>query len=159
MPVWVIELFGNQQLNRAFWLINGTVAPFWILMILFPYNKWIRWICHPFFVPAVVGLLYLYLVYVLVTVTGVPPFAGLEVRALRDFIDHPIVFLVIWAHYMTVDLFLGMSLYQHAVRMRMRVPGELLLSWFFGPAGLVAYLLRLILTQRPARVFRGLRRR
>ncbi len=156
MPVWVIELFGSQQLNQAFWLINGMVAPFWILMILFPYNKWIRWICHPFFVPALLGLFYLYLVYLLITVTGIPPLAGLEVRALRRFMDHPIVFLVIWAHYMTVDLFLGMAIYQHAVRRRITVPFELILSWLFGPAGLVAYMIRLLVVYRSIKVVRGL---
>ncbi len=143
MPVWVVELFGNQQLNRAFWLVNGSVAPFWILMMLIPDKKWVRRICHPFFVPALLSCFYLYLVYVLMTTTGVPPLAGLEVRAMRRFIDHPIVFLVIWAHYMTVDLFLGMTIYQHAARRRLWIPGELLLCWLFGPAGLVAYMIRL----------------
>ncbi len=159
MPVWVVELFGNQQLNRAFWLINGMVAPFWVVMMLMPYNKWIRRICHPFFVPALLSLFYLYMIYILITTTGIPPLAGLEVRGIRKFIDHPIIFLVIWAHYMTVDLFLGMSIYQHASRKRLRIPVELLLCWLFGPAGLAAYMVRLAFHYGSVRgIWRALRR-
>ena len=154
MPLWVVELFGSKQLNQAFWLINGLVAPFWILMIVFPRYRWCRWVCQPFFVPVLLGLFYLYMVYLLITVTGVPPLAGLEVRALRRFMDHPIVFLVIWTHYMTLELFLGMVVYQHAVRRRIGVPFELLLAWLFGPAGLVAYTVRLLWVYRSPRVFR-----
>jgi hypothetical protein len=143
MPVWVVELFGEGQINRAFWTMNAVVMPFWVLMICLPNRKWVQQISNPFLVPTLLGGIYLYAIYLLVTVTGVPALAGLEVRALRNFINHPLVFLVIWAHYLAVDLFLGMSLFRDATRRKIWIPLELLLCWVFGPLGLVAYSLRL----------------
>lgn len=143
MPVWVIEVFGNAQLNRAFWILNLMVLPFWVIMIAGIRQKWALRLCQPFFVPAVLGVVYLYAVYILMTVTGVPPLAGLEVKAMRNFIDHPLVFLVIWAHYLAVDLFLGMSIYQDAAKRNIRVPVELVLCWVLGPVGLLVYVIRL----------------
>lgn len=140
----MVEVFGSAQLNRAFWMMNLTVLPFWLAMILFPRNRWVWPISNPFLVPACLGFVYLYAVYLLVTVTGLPPFLGLEVKAMRQFVDHPMVFLVVWAHYLAIDLFLGMSIFRDAVARRMRVPVELVLCWVFGPVGLMAYVGRLI---------------
>jgi len=139
----MIELFGGAQISRAFWTMNLVVLPFWAAMIFFPRQRWVEWLCHPFLAPAVLGVVYLYVVYLLVTVTGVPPLSGLEVRALRDFVNHPLVFLVVWAHYLAVDLFLGMVLYRDACRRKMWIPIELILCWILGPVGLLAYVLRL----------------
>lgn len=144
MPVWIVELFGNAQLNRAFWLMNMLVLPFWAAMVFLPGRSWVRHLAHPFFVPTLLGLLYVYALYRLITVTGVPPLAGLEVKALRKFVDHPLVFLVVWAHYLAVDLFLGMSIFRDARSRNMKVPVELVLCWIFGPLGLVAYVARLV---------------
>lgn len=143
MPVWLIELFGSAQLNRAFWTMNLMVLPFWTAMIMFPRHAWVQRISHPFFVPAVLGAIYVYAIYLLVTMTGVPPLAGLEVKAMRDFVNHPLVFLVVWAHYLAVDLFLGMVIYRDATKQKILVPVELLLCWVLGPLGLMAYVLRL----------------
>jgi hypothetical protein len=143
MPVWVIELFGNAELNRAFWMMNFAVMPFWALMIFLPRQRWVQTLSNPFFVPVLFGLVYLYAIYLLVNITGVPPLAGLEVRAMRKFVDHPLVFLVVWAHYLAVDLFLGMTIFQDATRRKILVPLELLLCWVLGPLGLLAYVLRL----------------
>lgn len=144
MPVWIVELFGGVQINRAFLIMNALVMPFWMVMILRPRDRWAYRLSNPFLVPAVFGLVYVYALYLLVTVTGVPPLAGIEVGALRKFINHPLIFLVIWAHYLAVDLFLGMVLYRDATRRNMRVPGELILCWIFGPLGLVVYVARLL---------------
>jgi hypothetical protein len=144
MPVWMVEVFGQSAINRAFWAMNAVAIPFWLFMILLPRQKWVQQVCNPFFIPVLLGLVYFYALYLLVTVTGVPPLSGLEVRALRNFINHPLVFLVIWAHYLTVDLFLGMTIFRDAARRKIIVPIELLLCWFMGPVGLVAYGARLL---------------
>lgn len=143
MSIWLVETFGSQQLNHAFWMINGIVTPFWVLMIFLPDKNWVRTVCHPFFGPALMGGLHLYMIYILITTTGIPPLPGFEVRALRTFVNHPIVFLVVWTHYMSADLFLGAVLFQDSCRRRMRVPVELFLCWFLGPVGLCVYLARL----------------
>lgn len=123
--------------------MNLAVLPFWAVMIAGVRHGWALRLCHPFLVPALLGIVYLYAVYILVSLTGIPPLAGLEVKAMRDFINHPLVFLVIWAHYLAVDLFLGMSIYQDAARRKIRVPVELALCWVLGPVGLLAYVIRL----------------
>jgi hypothetical protein len=139
----MVEVFGSAQLNRAFIAMNLVVLPFWVAMIVAPSNRWVWRMAHPFMVPAVFSLVYVYAVYLLVTVTGVPPLAGLEMKAMRSFINHPLVFLVVWAHYLAVDLFLGMSIYRDAAARKIRVPVELCLCWIFGPIGLLAYVGRL----------------
>ncbi len=143
MPVWLVELFGEAQINRAFLIMNALVMPFWLAMILRPRDRWVYRMANPFLVPVAFGLVYVYALYLLVTVTGVPPLAGVEVGALRSFINHPLIFLVIWAHYLAVDLFLGMTLFRDAARRNMRIPAELVLCWVFGPLGLVVYVVRL----------------
>lgn len=140
----MVEVFGSAQINRAFWTMNLLVMPFWLVMIFAPQSKWVRRLSHPYFVPVLFGFVYLYALYLLVTVTGVPPLVGMEMKAMRNFMDHPLVFLVVWAHYLAVDLFLGMSIYRDAAARNIRVPLELLLCWIFGPLGLIAYALRLI---------------
>ena len=145
MPVWMVELFGNARLNQAFLYLNLMVVPFWLSMLLFPGNPVVRRLANPFFVPAVLAVVYLYAVYLLVTITGVPPLVGIELRAMRKFIDHPLVFLVVWSHYLVIDLFLGMVIFQDACKRKIRAPVELLLCWFFGPVGLLAYVTRLVI--------------
>lgn len=130
-------------MNRAFWTMNLLVMPFWLAMIFAPGSKVVRRVSHPFFVPVIFGLVYLYALHLLITVTGVPPLAGMEMKAMRSFVNHPLVFLVVWAHYLAVDLFLGMSIYRDASSRNLRIPVELLLCWILGPLGLVAYVLRL----------------
>ena len=139
MPVWIVELFGNTQLNRAFWTLNLLVMPFWCAMIFVPHNRIVKKVCHPFGVPVLFSCVYFYVLYLLVTVTGVPPLVGFELKALRKFVNHPLVFLVVWTHYLSVDLFLGMTIYRDSIRREIRIPLELLLCWVFGPIGLLAY--------------------
>lgn len=141
----MVELFGNARLNQAFLWMNLMVVPFWLAMLLFPGHPLVRRFSHPLFVPAVLSLSYVYTIYMLITVTGVPPLAGFEMRAMRKFVNHPLVFMVVWSHYLVVDLFLGMVIYQDACKRQMRVPVELILCWLFGPLGLLAYALRLVL--------------
>lgn len=144
MPVWIVEVFGSAQLNRAFVAMILVVLPFCVAMIVAPSNRWVWRMSYPFMVPAAVSLIYVYAVYLLVTVTGVPPLAGLEMGALRRFVNHPLIFLVVWAHYLAIDLFVGMSIYRDAAARKIRVPVELILCWLLGPIGLLAYVGRLI---------------
>lgn len=123
--------------------MNLVVAPFWLAMILLPQSAFVRRISHPFFAPALVGVVYLYAVYLLVTVTGVPRLAGLELKSVRLLVSHPLVFLAVWAHYLAINLFVGMSLFRHAVSRRIDARVELVLCWLVGPVGLMAYVLRL----------------
>lgn len=141
----MVELFGRQEINRAFWLITASAAPFWLLMLLFPHQKWVGRICHPFFAPALLGFLYLYMLYVVETTTGLPSLVSLEARAMRQLVHHPLVFLVFWTHLTVLNLFLGMVIFQDARRRGWRAPVELLLSWLLGPPGLTAYGARLLL--------------
>lgn len=143
MPVWMIELFGRQEINRAFWLISACSVPFWLLMLTMPHQKWVARICHPFFVPSLYGMLFVYMIYVLLDVTGVPTLRAWEARSVRQFIGHPLVFLVFWTQLTMAGLFIGMVIYQDARRRKWIAPVEIFLTWWLPPIGAAAYGLRL----------------
>ncbi|MCC5789838.1 MAG: DUF4281 domain-containing protein [Opitutales bacterium] len=143
MPVWVIEMFGRGDINQVFWLVFAAALPFWLMMLVFPHKTWVRRICHPFFVPPLLAVLYLYIVFEVVNTVGWPKFAGVEAHQVRRVFSHPLYFLVVWSRYMAMDLFAGMVIYQEAVRRKQQVPVELFFTWLMGPLGLLFYGIRL----------------
>jgi hypothetical protein len=142
MPAWLLDLFASRQLNQAFLLINLGAAPFWLALLFAPASPWTRRLVSPFAAPALLSLVYLYVVYLLLTRSGLPALPAGEIKSVRSFIVHPLVFLALWAHLTAVNLFVGAVISQEAVRLRMRVPLELLLCWLFAPAALCLFACR-----------------
>jgi hypothetical protein len=123
------------------------------MLILLPDNRITRRLVSPFVLPALLGVVYLYFVYLLFTYG--PPTAPdrVSMREVRKFVIHPIAFLVLWSHLMITDLFVGMRLYEDARRKGMHIPVELFICWFLAPIALMIYAIRRSLRRRPASQF------
>jgi hypothetical protein len=65
MSVWIVELYGEARLNLLFWIITGSTAPFWVMMIFFGRYHWVKQFCHPWLIPPLLGglCIVLYAVY------------------------------------------------------------------------------------------------
>lgn len=159
MPVFLVDLFGSRQLEQAFLLVTGMTVPVWLCLILAPNWRGTKLLGHPFFVPALLVLVWLYLLTQMMAVTGLPTVRSDQAvyHASRALARHPFIFLVAWAQIQIANLFVGCVIYQEGQRRGIGVPGELLMCAFFGPLGLLAWLLRLGVESvfRPKAVARG----
>ena len=148
MPVWIVEYFGETKLNGLFWLITGSTAPFWVLMIFFGQVKWVKGPCHPWLIPPLLGSLYIYTMYLLFTVTHMPDAPEVSMMGMREFWMHPFLFLSLWAHRMILDLFCGMMLNRAKEGEGITGKLSLLLVWLLGPIGLMVFAVRYWLNYR-----------
>lgn len=143
MPTWMIEAFGSAQLNRAFWLILLIPLPAWITMIAWGSHSVVYKTAHPLVLPLIAVPTWIYLLYQLIVVFGVPGITDAGFQGVRDFITHPVVFLVLLAQLQVVNLFVGVVIYREGYKARINVSGELILCWILAPLALVVCALRL----------------
>lgn len=145
MPVWVINIFASEELNRVFVLLTLMTLPVWLLMLLAPSSRTVRRIAHPYFLPPLYAGVWFYLIYLMLTITGTPQVdmqtAGY--KEARGLVRHPFVFLMVWCQLQVVNLFVGCILLQKANERKIVIPGELIATWFAAPLGLFFFSLRL----------------
>ena len=142
MPIWIVEYFGEARLNSLFWIITASTAPFWIVMICFGQRKWAKNLCHPWLIPPLLGGLYIYCIYLMVSVTAAPEVPEVTMKGIRAFWSHPFSFMALWAHRMILDLFCGMILNRTGEGAGWTGKLMLLLIWLLGPIGLMIFALR-----------------
>jgi hypothetical protein len=68
--------------------------------------------------------------------------------AARSFARHPIAFLVLFCNLQIINLFVGVMMYQKAMKCGFRAPIELTLCWVLGALALVPFGLRLIVRRQ-----------
>ncbi len=140
MPIWVIELFGREELNRAFLAVFFLTAPAWIAMIVFPSRTIVQRLARPLVLPPLLTLCLLALVWQFHAAAMLPATPeGLDYGAARAFVRHPSAFLVLFCNLQLLNLLCGTYMYQTAKRHAMRVPVELLLCWFLGAPALLVF--------------------
>jgi hypothetical protein len=127
------------------------VVPGWALLVLAPRWKWTARLVGPVILPVLMGLLYVYLIAA--HMPGSPGgFASL--REVRLLFDKPQLLLAGWAHYLAFDLFVGSWEVRDSVRQGIHhawVVPCLVLTFLFGPVGLMLYLaLRVLLARKVA---------
>jgi len=149
MSQWALDTFGRQQFNEAFWIISLIPGPVWIMLMFMPDNRITRLLISPWIFPAFLGIVYLYFVYLLFTYGPPTTPDNVSMKEVRRFVIHPLVFLVLWSHLMITDLFVGMRMYEDARKLRIHVPFELFICWFFAPIALMLYAIRRALRTRP----------
>ena len=142
MNVWLVEFFGSRELNTLFWIATASSAPFWILMIACPQAAITRAVCRLWLAPPLLGLFYLYLLYLTNDITGIPKLQGVEMKNVRRFWAHPILFIALWMHRLAMDLFVGIWIARFARLQAWEVRIELLLVWLFGPIGAMVFAVR-----------------
>jgi hypothetical protein len=126
--------------ESLFTLANVAVLPAWALLVLAPRSKWTARLVAPVLIPALLSLLYLYL---LVTRWARVQDAFGSLADVRRLFDDPAMLLAGWLHYLAFDLFIGSWEVRDAQRLALPhlvVVPCLLLTLFFGPVGLLAYL-------------------
>ncbi len=147
MPGWTIELLAGERITRAFWMILMMPAPFWLAVIFFPSVTWVRRVCHPLVAPTLLLVPLIYLYHEAWQVGGIVWPGGIGYTEAQDVVLHPMGFLILWCQIQIMHLFLGLVIFQHACRMGLRVPGELIACWVLGPLGLLVYLVRLLINR------------
>lgn len=145
MPIWLIESFGEQDLNAAFLFILFMTAPVWIGMIVFPQTAFTRLVAQPWRVVPLYVLVLLVIVWRAFEASVLPMLSiDPSYNAAQAFTDHPIAFLVLFCNLQILNLFMGVIIYQKAKRHRFRPTVELLVCWFFGALALIPFGIRLL---------------
>ncbi len=134
--------------NTIFLLLNASVVPAWALLVFLPRAAVTRAIVHSGLYPLLLGVFY-------IICFALNIFGGLAVEGgnfntpagISALFSHPNGVLIGWSHYLVFDLFVGAWIGRD--RQRRDIPHLatvpcLLLTFIFGPVGLLCYaLLRL----------------
>jgi hypothetical protein len=126
--------------ETLFSLASSAVLPGWLLLVAAPAWKWTTRLVCGVVLPALLGLLYVYLIAV--------HWAGSQggfgsLAEVRQLFDNPGLLLAGWVHYLAFDLFVGAWEVRDARRLalpHLAVVPCLLLTFLFGPIGLLLYL-------------------
>lgn len=127
--------------EQLFSIATTAVLPGWLLLVFAPRWRWSARLISAVLLPALLALLYLWLV---AAHWGSDPKGGYgslaEVAAL---FRSPWLLVAGWVHYLAFDLFVGAWEVRDAERLgisHLLVVPCLALTFLFGPVGLLAYL-------------------
>jgi hypothetical protein len=131
-----------------FSIANGLAALGWLLLVLFPNRRVTRLAVRNGLLPIVLAVGYA----VLLVVFGRDTDGGFDsLPAVQSLFAHPYILLAGWVHYLAFDLFVGIWELNDAQRRGLphllTIP-SLLLTFLFGPAGLLGYLVTRALAAR-----------
>jgi len=124
-----------------FSICNTAVLPGWLLLAILPRWKWTTRLITSVIVPALLGLVYLYLV---ITQFGRTEGGFGSLSQVQQLFQNPAMLLAGWIHYLAFDLFIGSWEVRDAQRLGLNhllVIPCLALTFLFGPAGLLLYFL------------------
>ena len=125
--------------EQLFSILNMATMAAWLALVFLPRVRWTATVI-PVVMPCLLAVIYVILVASTLTQSegGFSSLAG--VRAL---FDNPWLLLAGWTHYLAFDLFIGgwevRDAQQRSVPHLLIVPA-LVLTFLFGPAGLLLYL-------------------
>lgn len=126
--------------EALFSLATTVVLPGWLLLVLAPRWRYTARLIGAVLIPGLLGSLYV----ALIAVRWGAAEGGFESLAeVRRLFEDPYLLLAGWVHYLAFDLFVGSWEVRDAQRLRLPhllVVPCLLLTFLFGPAGLLLYL-------------------
>jgi hypothetical protein len=138
--------------EQLFSILNLVTMVAWLPLVLLPRQRWAT-VVVPVVVPLLLGVVYVTLVAV-----GMPQSDGgfSTLPAVSALFDDPWMLLAGWVHYLAFDLFIGgwevRDAQQRGIPHLLVVP-SLILTFLFGPAGLLLYLaIREVARRRTATV-------
>jgi Domain of unknown function (DUF4281) len=125
--------------EQLFSILNMATVAAWLALVFLPRVRWTATVI-PVLMPCLLALVYVILVASTLTHSegGFSSLAG--VRAL---FDNPWLLLAGWTHYLAFDLFIGGWEVRDAQRRgvpHLLIVPALVLTFLFGPAGLLLYL-------------------
>ena len=126
--------------ERLFSLCTLLVLPGWLLLVFLPRWRWSARLVAPVAIPAALACVYVFLI---ATHFGGSGGDFNTLAGVSELFRNPYNLLAGWIHYLALDLFVGAWEVRDAQRVGLRhllVVPCLLLTFFFGPAGLLLYL-------------------
>ena len=139
--------------DAAFGLLNLSVVPAWVLLLVLPRAKITKVFVHSGLYPALLGVFY-------IIVMGLQIFFGhgaveggnfFTVSGISALFQHPHGVMIGWSHYLVFDLFVGAWIGRDAARQSIShfaaAPCQLL-TFIFGPVGLFCYMLLRVFSGR-----------
>lgn len=125
--------------DQLFSLLNLIAMVSWLLLVCLPRVRWITTVL-PIAVPSLLGIVYI----VLIAATLPWSDGGFSsLSAVRALFANPWALVAGWTHYLAFDLFIGgwevRDAQQRGIPHLLIVPA-LVLTFLFGPAGLLLYL-------------------
>ena len=127
--------------ETIFSICNTAVLPGWLLLAILPRWKWTARLITSVIIPALLGLVYLYLI---VTHFGKTEGGFGSLAQVQQLFQNPAALLGGWIHYLAFDLFIGSWEVRDAQRLGLNhllVIPCLALTFLFGPIGLLLYFL------------------
>jgi hypothetical protein len=133
--------------EQIFSILNLMTMAAWLALVFVPRVRWTATV-----IPMVAPLL-LAVVYVALLVATLPWSEGgfSSLTGVRTLFDNPLLLLAGWTHYLAFDLFVGGWEVRDAQRRgipHLLVVPALVVTFLFGPAGLLLYLATRWLTPR-----------
>ena len=132
----------SDRHRLAYRLVNLSAVPFWLAMILAPRSRFTARLvaaATPLYVA--LGVAYVgFIATAMATADERIDFADPE-SVMRAF-QIPEGLLAGWTHYIVFDLFVGRWIWETALEEGRPARLSLLLTWWFGPAGLTLFLNR-----------------
>jgi hypothetical protein len=125
--------------EQLFSILSRITMLAWLPLVFLPRKRWATTVV-PFVVPSLLAV-----VYVALVVASLPWGAGgfSSLAAVRALFDNPWGLLAGWTHYLAFDLFIGgwevRDARERGIPHLLVLPA-LLLTFLFGPAGLLFYL-------------------
>jgi ABA DEFICIENT 4-like len=134
--------------EQLFSTLNLIAVAGWLLLVFLPRIRWTSTVV-PIVMPSVFAVIYVVLIVTTLT-RSEGGFSSLA--SVRTLFDNPWLLLAGWTHYLAFDLFIGgwevRDSQRHGIPHLLIVPA-LVLTFLFGPAGLLLYLtIRLFAPQR-----------
>ena len=137
-----------MNLDLLFKLANNAALIGWILLIFLPRWRWSARLIAPILVPALLAALYSFLA---VTQFGRSPGGFSSLTSVALLFQNRGMLLAGWVHYLAFDLFVGSWEVRDSQRIGIAhylVVPCLVLTFFFGPAGWLLYVLVRSLARR-----------
>lgn len=125
--------------DHIFPVLNAMAMAAWLALLFFPRARWATAVI-PVVVPGLLGVIYVVLVAVSLPWSG-GGFSSLA--GVKTLFENPWALLAGWAHYLAFDLFIGGWQVRDAQERHIPhlfVVPALVLTFLFGPAGLLLYL-------------------
>ena len=127
--------------ESVFSLSGMIVIPGWFLLLVLPRWKYSAALISGLIIPAVLGVLYAWLI---VTHMGSTDGGFDSLAGVRELFSNDFLLLAGWIHYLAFDLFIGSwevrDSQRHGIHHLLVVPC-LVLTFWAGPAGLLLYFL------------------
>ncbi len=124
----------------VFTLCNSIALAGWVILIALP-----MWRSADKFIVSVIVSLFavIYTYYIVVNISSIDMKSFSTLRGLTDLFANPLAVLIGWVHYLAFDLMTGIFIKKNAAKYGIphwQIVPCLLLTFLFGPVGLLLYL-------------------